>query len=167
MYDRASQISFISENLVKKISCQTIKCNINLKITGFNGSQMYHSRTVEISTYINDKVRTFKAFVVPDIKTRLNNYSRIKDEFDRQGIPLADKLLGDPNDDGIIDILLGVDCAYILPVHSGSFGTSSQLSLLYYTALGVMLAGRVSTLELNLPYLSYFKEYIDKIDALK
>ena len=166
MYDPASQISFISESLVNKVSCKNIKSNINLKITGFNSSQMYTSRTVEISTIINDRIRKFNAFVVPEIKTKVKNYSNIKAEFDRQCIPLADKMLGDQNDSGTIDILLGVDSAYVLPVHSASFGTTSNLSLLYYTGLGVMLAGRVSTLETNLPHLSYFKDYMSRVDSL-
>ena len=164
MYDPASQISFITEKLAQSIKCAVVKPNVQLKISGFNSSQIFSSRIVEIQSMIHDELRTFRAFVVPEIKTKIPDLSKVKEEFDKNNIELADKLIGREADDGSISILLGVDYASILPIQSASFGSGTK-SLLYYCGLGVMIGGNIETLLGNCRYLGSFADFIKKIKS--
>jgi hypothetical protein len=163
MYDPASQTSFISEDGFHKLNPPIIQENVHVKIGGFNKSKTLVTKIVQLETTLR-KVHKFNAVVVPLIKTKIKtNLKTITDKFEKAGIVLADGHL-DGGDAGTIDILLGVDSAHILPVHSCSFGKVGSPSTFYYTCLGVMLAGDLCTLESNLPHLHMVKSFIDKFN---
>lgn len=165
MYDPASQVSFITESALKKIEHKVIVSSCNLCINGFNNSKELLSKVVEISTVISGQVRSFQAYVVPSIKTRIHSsqFSQVKKLFKRADIKLADSRLGDK---GVVDILLGVNYANILPVHSLSFGESDKLSHVYYCAAGIMVSGNVTNLITNLRYADIIKKYMSIIDNI-
>lgn len=166
MYDTASQTSFISEAACDKLKPEIVNPNLKIKITGFNESKTYETKVVQLNLNLNGKVRSFKAVVVPSINTHVSADLRlIVRKFSEAKVELADKFLGG-GDDGTIDILLGVDGAHVIPVHSCSFGSPDSLSSSYHTCLGVMLAGSVENLKSNLDYLHLLKTYNDKIKKL-
>ena len=79
--------------------------------------------------------------------------------FSKNKIALADTHLAE--DKGIVDILLGVNYAHILPVQSCTFGDVERPSLVYYTGVGVMLAGSAVILKANLQHVALLKKFID------
>jgi hypothetical protein len=117
---------------------------------------------------LGNKYVKVRAVVVPDIKSKIksSHFPSIIKKFKEQNIPLADTHLIDKNDDGKIDMLLGVDYAHILPVHACYFGGENRLSLLYYTSKGIMLAGNMSNLLDACIRLEIIKEYIEKIHSI-
>jgi len=163
MYDPASQTTFITEFAIKKLKYKVIQPNLKIKITGFNGSKTYESKQIEVFIKLNDKLKKIKAVVVPYIRSRIKSslFGTVCSEFKAQNLPLADKHLTDRKLNGRIDMLLGVDAAFVLPVHSCSFGTSDRLSTLYYCSAGLMLAGNLSDLVHNFDSLPNVKQFID------
>lgn len=166
MYDPASQISFITKSAVSKVNYTVVQSNFGINISGFNQSRQLVTDIVQIETNIGGKGKTFTAAVVPEIKAKIvsSDFIEIKKIFSKEKINLADKHLGD---DGGVDVLLGVDNAHILPIHSCSFGASDKLSLLYYSAAGIMLSGNMSNLVGNSVHLNLVKAFIDKINNNK
>ena len=111
----------------------------------------------------NPKPHTVYAIVVSDIKTKINaNISDVVEGFKDAGVSLANRSLGTGGDERV-DILFGVDYVHLLPVHCFSFGRGN-LSAVYYTCQGVMLAGDVNNLRANLPYLGAVSKFITNFD---
>lgn len=165
MYDPASQVSFISESAVERIKHKIIVSNCELCINGFNDSKNLISKVVEVTTNLNNEPRTFRAFVVPSIKTQIKSsyFTKVNKVFKQNKIKLADTHLGD---NGVVDILLGVDYANILPVHSISFGDTNRLSHIYYCAAGIMISGNMSCLLTNARYLDIVRNFMSKVDSM-
>lgn len=160
MYDPASQVTFITERVLKNISYEVVQTICRVNITGFNGSKLINTKVIRVTTSLNNQFRSFEAIVVPEINTTLKypNLSQICEKFSECNIELADKHLGD---DGTVDVLLGVNYAHILPIQSCSFGIDES-SLFYHTCTGIMLAGRISVILRNLEHLSLLKNFIEK-----
>lgn len=164
MYDPASQVTFVTENFANKIDYKIV-AHVNAKITGFNGSKLYKTKSIKFTTKIGNFDREIRALIVPEIKSKVTS-SHFKDiaiEFKKYGIPLADKHFNANNE---IDILLGADCIGIIPVHSCSFGPANNKSFVYYSAAGIMLTGDMNILKSNFNCLYLVKEFIHKIDNL-
>jgi hypothetical protein len=137
--------------------------NVKIKIDGFNGSKTYLTSIVEIPIQLNG-MKKFRAAIVPEIRAKVDasNLKDVISKCSQLGIPLADEnLLQQPT----VDVLLGVDYAHILPVHSCTFGLSDKPSMIYYCAAGVMLTGSVTSLVGNIPHLHLVKKFIDKFDS--
>jgi len=168
MYDPASQSSFVTSSALSNLRHKVIKSKVKVKVTGFNGDKYYDTQIVQLSTTINGKQQNFNAVVVPQMKTKVNHpkIKQIVSAFDAENISLADNLFRDAGDDGTVDLLLGVDAAHILPVQSCRFGPRDSPSLVYYCAKGVMIAGDISTLLLNLPHLHFVSEFIKKFHSV-
>lgn len=163
MYDPASQASFITKSSCDKLNCHVIKENINVNIRGFNESKLITTKLVKLEASLNGEFREFAALVVPEITTSLRgNFAKVINAFSDAGIALADRLLGKTSD---VDVLLGVDGAHVLPVHSCAFGKSRKRSAAYHTCLGVMIAGNLDNLQNNLSCLPNLKSFIDKFNA--
>ena len=84
--------------------------------------------------------------------------------FDDEKMKLADRYLGD---DGYVDILLGMDCAHILPVHSCAFGYSDALSLCFFTVAGFTVAGDMSNLLRNASHFHMLRSFSDTINSIE
>jgi hypothetical protein len=168
MYDPASQTTFITRAATKTLKYKIIQKDITIQITGFNDAKIYTTDIIEFTVALRDRLGKVRAVVVPHIKSKIksSNFPSIVKEFKRQNIPLADKHLTSENDDGGVDILLGVDFAHILPVHACGFGSEDKMSLMYYTSKGIMLAGDMAILKDSLVRLERIKDYISKIDSL-
>lgn len=164
LYDPASQSSFISEKLLKKIKHKVIKKDVNVKILGFNSSRSYQTKVVEIQCDIGNRNIKLSAVVVPEIGIKLNaeHLSEINEEFYHKSIDLADIHL---NENHNIEILLGADQSHQIPIHSCRFGSSSNPSLLYYSNAGVILVGNSLHLKNNLPHLNFVQSFIDKCNS--
>lgn len=166
MYDPASQTTFLTERAASRLKARVVKRNVRIKIAGFNATKVLTTKLVEFPLQLKKRV-TVTAVVVPEIRTRVNTcgLEELITKAKELKIPLADRMMR-PDDPGIVDILLGVDFAQILPVHSCSFGNSSHLSLVYYCSQGIMLAGDVTVLRRNLPHLHLVKTFMRKIDSI-
>ena len=164
LYDPASQSSFISEKLVSKIKSKVINNNVNATILGFNSSRSFKTRTVEFDVTLGSLDTKLVAVVVPEISLQVHaeRLSEIKNAFNDKNIELADKHI---NDSQCIEILLGADNAYVLPVQSCRFGSVDAPSLVYYCAAGVMLMGSSVNLAQNVPHLGLLEKLIKKFDA--
>ena len=160
LYDSASQVTFISEHLLGKIKHKIVRDKVTLKIIGFNESRDLETKIVGLSLDVKEETRKFDAVVTPEILTKIpvNSLTKICKEFRSHSVPLADKCLH-PNNDGKVDILLGVDNAHILPIQSCSFG-GKQKSLVYHTGLGIMLAGDIDVLTNNLSHIGSVREFV-------
>ena len=169
MYDPASQTTFVSKKFANKFKGNMVRDNFNIKITGFNGSKEYNTKIVRFQTMFGKNERKFDAVIVPELKTKISNpnLNEVKECFMSNNIKLADECLGESD---TIDILLGVDYIHNLPVHCCSFGNSpDKMSLLYYTAEGVMLAGNISNLISNLQctnIVTKLKGFIKSVNEL-
>ena len=160
MLDPASEGSFISEKCASELKHTVVNSNVELNITGFNETKLFSTRIIELSVNMHGDIRKFQAAVIPNLKPKMNgNYSKIAEAFAKENIPLADKYLGD---NGPVDILLGVDFAHILPIQSCVFGIGNCRSIVYFSTLGIMLAGNLSRLEDNLIYLNKVKDFMAK-----
>jgi hypothetical protein len=168
MYDPASQTTFIAKATTRNLKYKVIQKDISIKITGFNDAKIYTTDIIEFSVVLCGRVWKVRAVVVPHIKSKIKSskFPSIVREFKRQNIPLADKHLTSQNDEGGVDILLGVDYAHVLPVHACGFGSKDKMSLMYYTSKGIMLAGDMSNLADSLVGLDRIKDYISKIESL-
>ena len=166
MYDTASQTSFISQAAYDKIKPTIVQSGLRIQVVGFVNTKTFDTQIVKLDLNIEGKIRSFNAVVVPEIRTSVSTQlGEIVDAFKKADIPLADKFLnGDYS--GAVDVLLGVDSAHVLPVHSCSFGMSDLPSCSYHTCLGVMLAGRVDALRGNLEHLHLLKTYNEKLKLL-
>ena len=113
---------------------------------------------------MNGCTRYFDALVVPSISTSVKGkFAPIIKAFNKAGIELADKSLGNSNN---VDILLGVDAAHILPVHAFTFGENDNHSIVYHTRIGVMIAGNISRLYENVSHLHLLKSFIAKFNSV-
>ena len=163
MYDTAAQTSFITENAFKKLNCKVIKSKLSVNIVGFNESKQVDSKLVQLVTRMNGCSRSFNAIVVPEICTKITGkFNPIVQAFEKAQLPLADKNLGKTS---TVDILIGIDAAHILPVHSCVFGPENKQSLVYHTCLGIMIAGNLNHLKSNLLRLSCVKEFVDTFNT--
>src|ERR1700755_2924768 len=137
-----------------------------LNIKGFNNHKYYKTYIIEIEVKINNKMCKFVAAVVPSINPKINMPStQILTAFQQNKLPLADKHLGNKNNREI-SIKLGVQGAHVLPLNSCAFGLNDNISLLYYTSCGIVLAGDLNKLGKNLPYLKYVKNFTIQADLL-
>ena len=164
MYDPAAQATFVSKHALEKLKYKVME-KIQINVSGFNSSRTIDTELVKLDMKLNNnpKPHTVHAIVVSDIKTRINaNISDVVEGFKDAGVSLADRSLGTDGDERV-DILFGVDYVHLLPVHCCSFGRGN-LSAVYYTCQGVMLAGDVNNLRANLPYLGAVSKFITDFD---
>ena len=86
------------------------------------------------------------AAVVLFINPKINMpSSEILTAFQQNKLPLADKHLGNKNNREI-NIILGVQGAHVLPLDTCAFGINDNISLLYYTSCGILLADDLNKL---------------------
>lgn len=165
LLDPAAQSSFISERALKNVKHELVD-QVNVEITGFNSSKVYNTKRVKFSAKVKNKCMSIVATVVPEINTNIKNpkTKKVVKSFKSGGVDLADRYLN--LDDGTVHILLGVDNAHFLPIHSCSFGAEENMSTLYYCAAGTMLAGDMDILISNLSSLDVYKQFTRQMDEL-
>ena len=163
MYDPASQMTFISQNLLAKIRHDVVTSKTQIKISGFNESKIFDTKIVRVNCSIAGKNVELNATVVPEIKTKIKspNFAKIKSLFAKNNLTLADKCLGDA---GSVGILLGVDNAGVLPLASCVINGDAN-ALVYCSKLGYLLAGDVSVLIRNPSYLEELKSNSEKFQS--
>ena len=72
MKDSGCQTNFIEESLARKLNLKTIEDNIVITVNGFNGSQTYQTKIVNVPINIGNKYRNLKAMCIPEIRTELD-----------------------------------------------------------------------------------------------
>ena len=161
MYDPAAQITFITRSCLDKVNYSIVDSNFKVNISGFNSSKIMQTELIELKMKLNNNItpHNVRAIVVPEIRTKVNDdIDDIIRGFNDAGIPLADRRLG--REYGrTVDILFGVDNVHLLPVHSCSFG-HEQITSIYYTCQGVMIAGSLDKLRMNISNLSCVSKFI-------
>src|SRR5215469_6459230 len=164
LYDSGSEISFISKDVSETLTCMVVKSGIVLNIKGFNESKYYETHIIQIPIKLKHKNAVIQAAVVPDIKTKVNLPSQeIVKAFHDAKLSLADKHLSNKMCKDI-HMILGVNNAHIIPVHVCTVGSDDNISFIYYTCIGILLAGNLNTLNKNIPYIKHLKRFTDTMD---
>ena len=159
--DSGSQSTFVSKKLVDAYNFKKTKENVNLTVSGFNGSKNYATSQVEVPIKIGNFSYNISALVVPNINFKLNlpSLGQVVKGFKSKGYKFADTMLND--DSGSIenmDILLGSDCAHCLLGRDILFGKENP-SVFIDSPSGIMLVGNIDCLSKNLPYLPVHDAY--------
>ena len=164
LYDSGSEISFISKEVAETLTCRVVKSGIVLNIKGFNESKYYETHIIQIPIKLKHKNAVIQAAVVPDIKTKVNLPSQeIVKAFHDAKLSLADKHLSNKMCRDI-HMILGVNSAHIIPVHVCTVGSDDNISFIYYTCIGILLAGNLNTLNKNIPHIKHLKRFTDTMD---
>ena len=152
--DSGAQCSFILERVAEREKFRVIKNNLNLTVDGFNTSQKYKSKVVEVKVKLGGKNHTFPAMCVPDISTNMSlpGMGEIVSKFMSKGYKLADEKLLDPENESIanLDMILGSNATHCLPQSDRALGSESMFA---ETPHGVLLMGDSLTLLKSLDYL--------------
>lgn len=166
LYDSGSEMSFISQSMAQKLKYKVIQSGVLLNIKGFNCNRYYQTHIIEVDLKIKNKMCSVLAAVVPNIQTKVNTPPlQVLEAFHKNKIPLADRHLKNKNNREI-HLLLGVNGAHILPINACSFGMNNDISLLYYTSVGMLLAGDLNTLIKNVPHLHCVKIFMEQANLL-
>ena len=165
LYDSASQLSFVSEQVLKKAKYSVVQPKYVVKVNGFNESKIFNTKLVKIEILLGAHVRQIIAVVIPEIKTKIDatNLKPVLDSFKNAKIQLADKFLH--HNSGTIDILLGADNIHVLPTQSCVLSNNDKNSLFFYCCAGIMLVGKVSSLIENMNKLSSLSDFMHRIDS--
>ena len=155
--DSGSQSSFISRRLYDLHRFETLKDDVSLSVTGFNGTKCYKSKVVKIPIILGDCTFSLSAMVVPDINISLNltSLGTVVEGFHCKGYKFADSMLTNTTQKvGNIEMLLGSDAAHCLLGKDIMFGEDSP-SIFIESHAGVMLVGNIRNLIDNLPHLPF------------
>ena len=158
MRDSECQASFIAEELAQRVGLPVLKIDLQLKVHGFNTSQIYHTKAYKANLAFGDQVHGIEVIGVPSIKTcmTLPGFNTLVHGFKGKGYQLADRFLFNGKDQiGNINFILGCDFAYCLQEKFVQFGQSSNTAPSVYskTPAGIMLIGNVGQMIQNLSYL--------------
>ena len=97
LIDRASECSFVTESFLKKVPFITLSNKINLTIKGFNSSQSYSSKLVEIKVRLgtDHEWKSLQFLVIPRFTMSLNSkgFGKVVNGFKKKGYQLADSFL--------------------------------------------------------------------------
>ena len=123
LFDACSQSSFITEALSKRINCEVVEGNVSLSVKGFNSRKVYKTRKVKFKLDIAGKLHEIHAVCVPniDIALDLTDLPKVSHAFNSKKISLADCNLSS-NKVNDIQLVLGSDFAYVLPINTIVFG---------------------------------------------
>lgn len=99
MKDSGSQANFITEKLIKSEKLKVINSE-RIKINGFNTSQPYNAKIVEVPVIIGERKVNLVAIAVPRISTslNLNGFTEVAQAIHARGYKLADSMLLDGGD---------------------------------------------------------------------
>ena len=145
MKDSGSQQSFIEQSVAESLQLKVLTADVPITVNGFNGSQIYQSKIVEVPLHLGEQTNFISAYCVPDIRTKLElpNLSKLVSYFHRLGYAFADSLLNEHEDSiSKINFILGTDDFNLLLEHQHTAGTTNP-SLYSITDIGVMLYGDV------------------------
>ena len=160
--DGGCQVNLISEQILDKLNCATIKRNVNITINGINGPKNYSSKIVEAKFSFGSKDYILRAFTLPriNINIELTGLSFLAQNFIQRGHKLADENLL-RGSDSIKDIgfILGSGSGYCLPGNDIVFGTDNK-SIYSQTPIGILLSGNIIQL---LNDVKFIPEKFDEI----
>ena len=148
--DTAAQSTFIETEFALKNNCKTISDNIEIQVDGFNKSETYKTKIVEIKLLVPGQgTQAIQAICVPKISIKLTipSLKEIAKELQLKNYQLADRNLIRSNTLDDIKIILGADNAHILPISQHCFGEGKGKQLTYLDSpAGIMLLGKASEL---------------------
>ncbi|XP_068243248.1 uncharacterized protein [Palaemon carinicauda] len=153
--DSGSQMTFVNSDLADRQGFEVINPNFSLVVKGFNESRTFNTKIVRLQLMSEHECHMVEAVCIPEIKTRLHlpGLGKIVHEFSKRGYSLADKFLKATDDEiANINLLLGTDCEYAIPVSTKIFGGTVP-SVYLESSYGIMLCGQVDTISDNLKYL--------------
>jgi len=165
LYDPASQFSFVSEESIKKLPHKILQNNIKLNVSGFNSSKEFSAKIVELVATVSGRNLKFGAIVAPKINASISSkhFPEICSLFESNKLNLADRNLGD---DGVVDILLGLNGSADFPVASFPVAGSNRCAQIYSSPAGIMLAGDMSHL-LEKPDFSALNKFLSMINHVE
>jgi hypothetical protein len=155
MKDSGAQATLITESFANACKLNIIEDNISITINGFNGPKQYISKLVEVPVVLNDTVVLLKALCVPiiDICLRVPGLGSVVEKLKHKNYELADRLFDiSDNKIGNIDMVLGADFSYCVPITTKVFGKHRGSTLLL-TPIGVMLEGSMCKLLDDIDFL--------------
>ena len=150
--DGGSQCTFISSKLHNKHNFRVVHSKVKLTVNGFNGDKCYNTLVVEVPLTIGKRNFVITAPVVPsiNINLKLPLLGRVVDAMESQGFCLADKLLNNQSSSlEDIDLLLGTDFSYCLPISEMQLGSMNP-SLYLESHAGILLSGNLELMLNNL-----------------
>ena len=156
LYDRGSQSSFVSSRVAGRL--RTVQSNVHLTVCGFNQTQDYLTRIVEVPIRfgIDGDECNIHALVVPSIKVdlQLPQVGQVVEHFQQKGYTLADAYLPFSDRVNNIDFVLGSDASRLLLTKDVPFGDHS---LYMDSSVGVLLVGKIMNMISDLPHLPSYK----------
>ncbi|XP_047741512.1 uncharacterized protein LOC125179522, partial [Hyalella azteca] len=154
MRDSGCQPNFVTESCAARLSLPVLEHNFSLRVNGFNTSEEYLTKIVEIE--IDPYQPPLRAFCVPEIKTnlRLPGLSKLALLVQEKGYKLADSALISSQDRITnLDFILGNLDSQVLPLKDLSFGDQPK-SVISLSPLGALLSGSVRRMMSNLQDLA-------------
>lgn len=141
--DSASQLNFITDELVRKLGLQKRKVALSvLGIGGNNNLQAKYQTTFTIKSRISDYACIINAVVVPTITSSQPSSHINTEEWNiPRDIQLADPRFNEPQ---AVDILIGAELHYQL-LQNGQISLHPKLPILQRTFFGWIVSGKSAT----------------------
>lgn len=143
MRDSGCQSSFITEAAADKLNLKIIHSDIPLIVHGFNSSEKYLTKIVELA--IDPEEPPIRPICMPIIRTKIKlpGLSKVVNGFTNKGYMLADSyLLRETETISGIDLIVGNNDSNVILQQDVKFG-SNPSSGLSRTSRGVMLGGSI------------------------
>ena len=160
--DGGCQLNFVCGSLVHRRQFDTVEVNVLLTIHGFNSSRTVRSKVVRFPLFIGNDPHFIDALVVPRISTsfKVKNLDIITKSFIKKGYVLADRALHGLSSGTVdnIQIIIGNDSDYILPMTYICFGNKPVRSAYIDSPAGLILTGNLTRMANNLSHLPSINE---------
>ena len=133
--------NFILTDLADKMEFPVVKSGVPLTIHGFNSSRTIITKVVEFHIEVAEKTHLIEAVCIDQINTKFKatGMRHIVSKFTQGGHEIADQNLrhGKESVDNI-ELILGAESDFILPLTYVSFGNPEKPSVYINTPIGVM-----------------------------
>ena len=155
--DGGCQRSFISSSLAEKLDLPVVSSDVPFKIHGFNSNRTIHTKIVQLSLMINKQIFKLDVICLDKINTQfsVNGISSVAAAFQSAGYRLADGAFVNSNSTKVtnLDLILGTDADYMLPMTYISFGHKSPKASFISSPIGVIFSGSINALITNITQL--------------
>jgi hypothetical protein len=155
--DGGCQRSFITSSLAEKLDLPVVASNVSFQIHGFNSNRTIHTKIVRLSLMINKQIFKLDVICLEKINTQfsVNGISSAAAAFQSAGYRLADEAFVNANSTKVanLDLILGTDADYMLPMTYISFGDKSQKASFISSPIGVIFSGSIKALINNISRL--------------
>ena len=156
--DGGSQASFLSTDIADMYKLPVVANNVPLNIRGFNSTKRINTKVVKLEIKFENNIFSKDIICVKNIRTKFNveGMSDIISAFREKGHSIADTEYNN-NTNGIvdnIDLILGADADFMLPMKYQTFGASPNNSASFIeTPIGVVFSGCIKKMHENIRFI--------------